>query len=101
MAIVQVTAPDRDQAERIASAMVEARLAACANILGPCTAIYRWQGGIERAEEMLVQFKTAPALIPRLTAGVAAAHPYALPVIEHWEAGVDGAVAAWIAAETA
>lgn len=101
MAIVQVTVPDRDQAERIAAAMVEARLAACASILGPCTAVYRWQGAVERAEEMLVQFKTAPALIPRLTAGVAAAHPYDLPVIEHWEAEADRAVTAWIAAETA
>src|SRR5438094_2530901 len=56
-----------EEAERIGLAMVEQRLAACVNILGPCRSIFRWQGQVQQAQEAAAVFKTtadrAPALI--------------------------------------
>ena len=75
---------DADEAERIARAVVGERLAACANILGPCRSIYRWQGRIEEADEVAAIFKTAEAAAPRLVARIAALHSYEVPAITVW-----------------
>ena len=84
LATVYATFADTAEAERIALILVEERLAACANILGPCRSIYRWQGAIERADEVAALFKTraelAPALIERLTA----LHSYDVPAAVIW-----------------
>ena len=58
---------DADEAERIGRTVVEERLAACVNILGPVRSIYRWQGTIETADETAAIFKTS--LIGRRRAG--------------------------------
>ena len=73
---------DTEEAERIAATVVEEGLAACANILAPCRSIYRWQGAVERAEEVPALFKTArpEALIAR----IAALHSYDVPAIVAW-----------------
>lgn len=73
---------DGDEAERIAETVVAERLAACANILAPCRSIYRWNGQVERSEEVPALFKTArpEALIAR----IAALHSYDVPAILAW-----------------
>jgi periplasmic divalent cation tolerance protein len=55
---VYVTAPDRDGALAIARTLVNERLAACANIVGPITSVYRWEGKIEEASEVALIAKT-------------------------------------------
>ena len=55
---------DAEEAERIGRAMVEERLAACVNILGPVRSIYRWKGGIETGDEVAAIFKTTRARRP-------------------------------------
>ena len=65
---------DRDEAERIAATLVEEQLAACANILGPCRSIYRWQGRVERAAEVPALLKTTAAAGPALLARIAELH---------------------------
>ena len=52
------TASSRDEAQTIAQALVDARLAACVNILGPIDSIYRWKGEVEQAQEFLMMIKT-------------------------------------------
>lgn len=90
---------DAAEAERIAETVIEERLAACANILGPCRSIYRWQGAIERAEEVPAIFKTARA--EALIARIADLHSYDVPAILVWpvEAAWPG-YAAWVEAES-
>jgi periplasmic divalent cation tolerance protein len=72
------------EAERIGRTVVEERLAACINILGPVRSIYRWQGKIESADEVAAIFKThhwnSDALIER----IAALHSYDVPCIVTW-----------------
>lgn len=92
---------DAAEAERIARAVVEERLAACANILGPCRSIYRWQGKIEEAAEVPAIFKTTESGAPRLVARIAALHSYEVPAIVVWPAeGAWPPYADWIEAET-
>lgn len=85
-AIVSVYAvfADAGEAGRIGRAMIEQRLAACVNILGPCRSIYRWQGAIEEAEEAPAIFKTTAAAADALVAAIGAAHSYELPSIAIW-----------------
>jgi periplasmic divalent cation tolerance protein len=73
-----------EEAERIGRAMVEERLAACVNILGPIRSIYRWQGKIETADEVAAIFKTHHWNGDSLIERVAALHSYDVPCIESW-----------------
>ena len=73
-----------DEAERIGRAVVEERLAACINILGPCRSIYRWQGQMETAEEVPAILKTTEAYADALISRIAAMHSYDVPCIAVW-----------------
>ena len=75
---------DSDEAQRVARAVVEERLAACANILGPCRSIYRWQGTVEEADEVAAIFKARADKAEALTARIAALHSYEVPAIVAW-----------------
>lgn len=79
--VALVTAPSAEVAERIVSAVVEERLAACGNIVPGVTSIYRWEGAVERADEVLIVFKTARDTVPKLTARVQELHPYDVPEV--------------------
>ena len=75
---------DADEARRVSRAVVEERLAACANILGPCQSIYRWQGAIEEAEEVAAIFKARADKAEALTARIADLHSYDVPAVVVW-----------------
>ncbi len=96
IALLHVTFADAGEAERIGRAMVEERLAACVNLLGPCSSIYRWRERIETATEHRALFKTTPQLARELADRIAALHGYELPAIEIWPVAAGDAVAAWI-----
>lgn len=100
IALLHVACADRAEAERIAETVLAERLAACVNILAPCNSLYRWNGTIERGEEVPALFKTTPMLARRLCDRIAALHSYDLPVIETWPVAVGERVAGWIAGET-
>ena len=100
--VVLSTASSPDEAERLATALVAERLAACVNLVAPLTSIYRWHGAVERAAEVLLVIKTRRRLVPRLIKRLQALHSYAVP-----EAIVLPVVAgartylAWLLGETA
>lgn len=79
--VTLTTCPARDVAERIASALVEERHAACVNIIPGLTSVYRWQGRIERDAELLLVAKTTRAAYPGLERTVLRLHPDELPEI--------------------
>lgn len=78
---VLTTTDAADKAERLARAAVEARLAACAQINGPVTSVYRWQGEIETAQEWQILFKTTEGRYPELESRLIAEHDYDTPEI--------------------
>ncbi len=99
--VVLCTAPDTDTAHRLARGLVEARLAACVNVLPAVRSFYVWEGEArDDAEELLVA-KTTDDRVEALVAYVIANHPYevpeviALPVTEGSERYL-----AWVSAQT-
>jgi len=95
MSVISVYAifADADEAERIGRAMVEERLAACINILGPARSIYRWKGAVETAEEVAAIFKTTDERAGDLIARIAALHSYDVPCVVAWP--IDKVLAAY------
>jgi len=79
--LVSITASSSEEAERIAEALVQERLAACVNIVPAITSIYRWQGGIHRDSEVLLIAKSHPELFGPLAARVKELHSYKVPEI--------------------
>ncbi|MCF4121336.1 divalent-cation tolerance protein CutA [Antribacter sp. KLBMP9083] len=81
--LVQVTTTFDDEAAALemADGAVQARLAACAQIEGPITAIYRWQGQVHREREWRLVLKTRPQLTEALVLHIRALHTYDLPEI--------------------
>ena len=78
--LVLVTCASTPEAKRIARAVVEARLAACVNILpGAATSIYRWRGKVESAREHLMLIKTSRKRLAKLQAAVERLHSYEVP----------------------
>ena len=79
--LILSTCPDRDAAEEIAAKLVESELAACVNIVPGITSIYRWQGNIEKDQEVLLLIKTAHSRSADLQQALAELHPYDVPEI--------------------
>ncbi|HEY8106630.1 MAG TPA: divalent-cation tolerance protein CutA [Gemmatimonadales bacterium] len=78
---VTTAVDSREAAERLGALLVEARLAACAQITGPIVSIYRWQGRVEHATEWLCLLKTTVSRMPDLEARIRAEHSYQVPEI--------------------
>jgi periplasmic divalent cation tolerance protein len=99
--LIYITAGNAEEARTIGRALVEARLAACANVLGPMTSIYRWDGAVQEGKEAVLIAKTTTALVEALTMKVREMHSYDCPCVVALP--VDGGNPAfidWIAAET-
>lgn len=91
-----------EEARRIGRAMVDERLAACVNILGPCFSVYHWQGRIEEGDEVAALFKTREARAERLIARIAELHSYDVPAVVAWPIlQTVERYEEWVAAETA
>jgi len=79
--LVLTNVPDREAARRLANALVEARLAACVNVLAECTSVYRWRGAVETASEVPILIKTRAALFSEVEALILSHHPYEVPEV--------------------
>jgi periplasmic divalent cation tolerance protein len=79
--LVSITTSASEEAERIAEALVQERLAACVNIVPAITSIYHWQGEIHRDSEVLLIAKSRAELFESLTARVKELHSYEVPEI--------------------
>ncbi|HEY8459015.1 MAG TPA: divalent-cation tolerance protein CutA [Blastocatellia bacterium] len=79
--VVLTTLENHEDGERLAGLLLESALAACVQILPPMTSIYRWQGAIERASEILLLIKTTRDAYPRVETVIKENHPYQTPEI--------------------
>ena len=86
MSVVSVYAvfANAEEAERIGRTVIEERLAACINILGPCRSIYHWEGKIETAEEVPAILKTQDWNSDDLIERIAELHSYDVPCVATW-----------------
>jgi periplasmic divalent cation tolerance protein len=77
--IVLTTLPVEGDVEKLASQLVEERLAACVNILPAMRSVYRWKNAVERADERQLVIKTTRARLTALESRLRALHPYDVP----------------------
>ena len=100
--LLYVTCADATEARRIAAALLEDRLIACANVAAPHTAIYRWQGEVREEQETHMFLKTRAALADRVVERIKAMHSYTCPgiVVLPIQGGHEPFLR-WIADETA
>jgi len=78
---VQTTASSEDEADRLATALLEARLAACVQVVGPVRSRYWWQGSLQSATEWLCLAKTTQDRVYEVTAVLQASHSYDTPEV--------------------
>lgn len=96
--LVLSTAGSKEQASNIASALVEERLAACVNIVGPIESVYRWEGNVDHAQEFLLLIKTTAEFSRRVQERIRELHTYELPeAIEVEITGGSSEYLQWIA----
>lgn len=100
--IVFCTFPDLAKARETGTALVESQLAACVNLIPAIESIYRWEGKVETAAEVLALFKTTPETWPRFESRLRELHPYTVPEIVALRPGeVAEGYAKWVAQSVA
>jgi len=98
---VVTTTARKDEAEIIAGELVQRRLAACVQIVGPITSIYRWQGSVEHSQELMCRIKTPRKLYEQVAAAIRELHSYETPeIIAHAVLAADEKYEAWAMSET-
>lgn len=98
--LVLTHVPDQATAQRLAHELVARRLAACVNMLSPCSSVYHWAGAIETADEVPLLIKTTAARYASLEKAIVELHPYELPEILAVPIALGlPAYLAWVAAE--
>jgi periplasmic divalent cation tolerance protein len=99
--IVTSTTDSEAAARELAAAAVEARLGACAQVVGPVTSVYRWEGEVRTDQEWRVEIKTTAGRVPELTELLGQRHTYDLPeIITTPVEGGSAGYLAWLTAET-
>lgn len=100
--LIVTTAGSRGEAERIARTLVEERLAACVNLLPGLVSVYRWQGEIENADEVLLLIKTTVQHLEKVETVVRGLHSYDVPelLVLHLE-GASQPYLEWLLQSTA
>lgn len=99
--IVATTTDSEDRARELAAGAVDAKLGACAQIVGPITSVYRWEGAVQTDPEWRVEIKTAADRVGALTEHLKKAHTYDVPEIV--ATPIEGGSAeylAWVVEET-
>lgn len=99
MILIATTCANQRAAERLAQALLKARLVACVN-MWPVRSVYWWQKKLRRSNEWIILYKTSKARAAQVSRRIKNLHDYTLPVIEQWEGKVAQDIAAWIDKET-
>ena len=98
-ALIWCPFPDEASAAAVATQLIDEKLVACANLLGPMRSLYQWNGERGEASETGVLIKTDAALLDAAVARVAALHPYEAPAVLGWSCDAAGeATAQWLGA---
>ena len=98
-ALIWCPFPDEETAAAVANSLLDDKLIACANLLGPMRSLYEWDGRRGEARETGVVFKTDASLLDRAVARIAELHPYDAPAVLGWRCDASApATGEWLAA---
>ena len=78
---IATTTATKDEAQQIASVLIDQRLVACAQVSGPLVSVYHWQGKVDTSDEWLCTVKTRETLFDRVSIAIRAVHSYQCPEI--------------------
>ena len=81
ISVVLVSVPDLEVGRRLARALLDERLVACANLVPGVTSLYHWECEVQEDDEVLLVMKTRSGLVPRLSERIPELHPYELPEV--------------------
>ena len=96
------TAGTREEAQALAAVLLDGRLAACVQVVGPVESRYRWEGRLETATEWLLVVKTTAGRYDEVEAAIRAAHSYDVPeILAVPVVGGSEAYLRWVQEETA
>jgi periplasmic divalent cation tolerance protein len=99
--IVTTTTDSEEAARDLAAQAVAAKLGACAQIVGPITSVYRWEGEVRTDPEWRVEIKTAADRVPPLVSLLKSVHSYDVPeIIATPIEGGSADYLAWLVSET-
>lgn len=99
--IVSTTTDSEEKARGLAAGAIDARLGACAQVVGPITSVYRWEGAVQNDQEWRVEIKTAADRLAALTDHLKANHSYDVPeIIATPINGGSAEYLAWLVEET-
>lgn len=99
--VVASTTDSEQEARSLAAGAIEARLGACAQVVGPITSVFRWDGAVQTEQEWRIEIKTAGDRVPALTEHLRAAHSYDVPeIIATPIEGGSAAYLSWLVEET-
>jgi periplasmic divalent cation tolerance protein len=99
--VVASTTDSEQEARSLAAGAIEARLGACAQVVGPITSVFRWEGAVQTEQEWRVEIKTASDRVPALTEHLQTAHSYDVPeIIATPIEGGSAAYLSWLVDET-
>ena len=96
----RTTVETHEQALDLSKKLVDARLVACAQVDGPITSVYHWNGKVEQSEEWGLTLKFPAEKEGELSRFLAANHPYEEPQWVHWESEASAGYAEWVNRET-
>ncbi|MDY0387259.1 MAG: divalent-cation tolerance protein CutA [Methanolobus sp.] len=94
--IVYTTTKDKEEAKRIASKLVEQKLAACVN-MNPIDSVYVWKGKVESEGEIALSVKTTSSRVDSVIECIKNMHSYELPAITSWKISGEMEYLKWIA----
>lgn len=99
--IVATTTDSEDSARSLASSAISARLGACAQIVGPITSVFRWEGEVQTEQEWRVEVKTAADRVAAITEHLTTEHSYDVPeIIVTPVSGGSPAYLSWVVEQT-
>jgi periplasmic divalent cation tolerance protein len=79
--VITSTTDSEEAARSLAAGVVEAKLGACAQVVGPITSVYRWEGAVQTEQEWRIEIKTAADQVAPLVEHIKSAHSYDVPEI--------------------
>lgn len=98
-ALIWCPFPDRASARAVAGRLLDNKLIACANLIGPVESVFEWRGERGETEEVGVLFKTDAALLNKAVTAIEAEHPYDCPAVLGWRVDAAGRGASdWLSA---
>lgn len=99
--VVSSTTDSEDAARALAAGAIEAKLGACAQVVGPIISVFRWEGEVQAEQEWRVEIKTAADRVPALTEHIKANHGYDVPeIIATPITGGSAEYLSWVAEQT-